>query len=147
MYLFAWRSPLREGAYGSCHALDLPFSFGNLDLPGIAEFAGSGPGVERLARNWMDAWAAFARSGDPSHPGIGSWPHYTAETRDTMVFGEKSGATRAPCEAERAACDALEGGAALRRFRAAARRAWRRCSIAGSRRSPVARPSWAVADA
>jgi hypothetical protein len=29
-----------------------------------------------------------------------------------MVFGEKSGATRAPCEAERAACDALEGGAA-----------------------------------
>jgi para-nitrobenzyl esterase len=112
MYLFAWRSPLREGAYGSCHALDLPFSFGNLDLPGIAEFAGSGPGVERLARNWMDAWAAFARSGDPSHPGIGSWPHYTAETRDTMVFGEKSGATRAPCEAERAACDALEGGAA-----------------------------------
>jgi para-nitrobenzyl esterase len=107
MYLFAWRSPLRGGAFGSCHALDLPFTFGNLDLPGIAEFAGSGPAAERLARDWMDAWIAFARDGDPSHAGIGRWPRYTAESRSTMVFGEKSGAVDAPLEAERAAWDAL----------------------------------------
>jgi para-nitrobenzyl esterase len=109
MYLFAWRSPLRGGAHGACHALDLPFTFGNLDLPGIAEFAGGGPAAERLAHDWMDAWLAFARAGDPSHPGIGAWPRYTKESRTTMVFGDKSGAVDAPLEAERALWDELEG--------------------------------------
>lgn len=107
MYLFGWRSPLRGGAFGACHALDLPFSFGNLDLPGIPEFAGSGPAAERLARDWMDAWIAFARDGDPAHAGIGRWPRYTEKSRSTMVFGERSAAVDAPLEAERAAWDAL----------------------------------------
>jgi para-nitrobenzyl esterase len=111
MYLFAWRSPLRGGAYGACHAIDLPFTFGNLDAPGIAEFAGSGPAAENLAREWMDAWIAFARDGDPSHAGIGPWPRYTRERRTTMLFGERSGAVDAPREAERAAWDALAGPA------------------------------------
>jgi para-nitrobenzyl esterase len=102
-YLFAWRSPLRDGAYGSCHALDLPFTFGNLDVPGIAEFAGQGPPALRLAGEIMDAWLAFAASGDPSHPGIGAWPTYTEERRATMRFGERSGAVDAPFEVERAA--------------------------------------------
>lgn len=59
--------------------------------------------------DWMDAWIAFAREGDPSHAGVGPWPRYTGESRETMVFGEKSGAWSAPFEAERAAWDALPG--------------------------------------
>jgi para-nitrobenzyl esterase len=102
MYLFTWRSPLRGGAYGACHALDLPFTFGNLDAPGMPEFAGTGPAAQRLAGCAMDAWLAFARDGDPSHAAIGPWPRYDAARRATMLFGEKCGAALAPLEAERA---------------------------------------------
>ncbi len=31
------------------------------------------------------AWAAFARTGDPSQPGL-PWPAYTLELRGTMVW-------------------------------------------------------------
>ena len=59
--------PRGGGVHGACHALDLPFSFGNLDAPGMREFAGAGAPPQRLAEQMMDAWCAFARSGDPSH--------------------------------------------------------------------------------
>jgi para-nitrobenzyl esterase len=55
----------------------------------------------------MDAWVAFARDGDPSHPAIGCWPRYTAERRSTMRFAEETAAVDAPLEAERAACEDL----------------------------------------
>jgi para-nitrobenzyl esterase len=108
MYLFAWRSPLRGGAYGACHALDLPFTFGTLDAPGMREFAGGGPAAERLAGQLMDAWLAFARDGDPAHAAIGPWPRYDAARRATMRFGEACGVELAPQEAERAVWDELD---------------------------------------
>ena len=37
----------------------------------------------------MDAWLAFARTGDPSTPAL-PWPVYDRETRPTMVFGRES---------------------------------------------------------
>lgn len=101
VYLFDWPSPL-EGGLGACHALDIPFTFGTLDLPGMREFAGDGPGARALAGHVMDAWCGFARCGDPGHPGIGAWPRYDRERRSTMVLGEKCGAVDAPYEAERA---------------------------------------------
>jgi para-nitrobenzyl esterase len=86
VYRFGWRSPDAGGALGACHALDLPFTFGNLDAPGMAAFAGGGPDAEALARDWMDAWCAFARTGDPSHPAIGTWPPYERARRATLHF-------------------------------------------------------------
>jgi para-nitrobenzyl esterase len=44
---------------------------------------------EQLSRNLAGAWAAFARTGDPSQPGL-AWPRYTAGERATMVFDVKS---------------------------------------------------------
>jgi para-nitrobenzyl esterase len=111
MYLFAHASPAQGGALGSCHALDLPFTFGNLDSPEMRRFAGEGPAVVALAGSWMDATVAFARSGDPSHPGIGCWPAYDAARRATMRFGEKCHAVDAPLDAERAALAEASGGA------------------------------------
>jgi len=108
MYRFTWRSPFDGGKLGSCHALDLPFTFGTLDSPGMAAFAGSGPVVERIAGDWMDAWLAFARSGDPSHARIGAWPAYSAARRATMALGERCGVELAPLEAERAALDGVD---------------------------------------
>jgi para-nitrobenzyl esterase len=55
----------------------------------------------------MDAWIAFARTGDPAHPGIGPWPAYDVDDRTTMVFDRTSGAQAAPFEAERAVWDAM----------------------------------------
>lgn len=102
MYQFTWPSPLQEGALGACHALDLPFTFGTLEAPGMKEFAGTGPVPERISQQVMDAWVAFARTGDPSHSGIGPWPTYDAERRATFLFGEHSHVHDAPEEIERA---------------------------------------------
>jgi para-nitrobenzyl esterase len=101
-YRFGWRSPDAGGRLGACHALDLPFTFGNLDAPGMAAFTGGGAGAQALARDWMDAWCAFARSGDPSHAAIGAWPRYDAARRATYHFGAERRVADAPDDAERA---------------------------------------------
>lgn len=33
-----------------------------------------------------EAWIAFAKEGDPNHPGIPAWKPYTLENRETMIF-------------------------------------------------------------
>ncbi len=103
MYHFTWESPARGGIHGACHALDLPFTFGNLDAPGMSEFAGAGEAAARLAVQMLDAWCAFARWGDPSHSGIGEWPRYDAARRASMELGARCGVVDAPREPERAA--------------------------------------------
>ena len=102
LYLFVQESPARRGALGACHALELPFVFGTLEAPGQDRFAGSGPAVEKLSEQMMDAWLGFARSGDPSHPGIGVWPGYAVDARPTLVFGPESRCVDAPLDEERA---------------------------------------------
>ena len=109
-YLFCHESPARRGALGSCHALDLPFVFGTYELPGQDKFAGSGPAVEKLSQQMMDAWVAFAKTGHPGHDGIGQWLPYNQQERQTMIFGPETRLMAAPFEAERAAWDALLRG-------------------------------------
>ena len=106
-YLFTWPSPAARGILGSCHALELGFVFGTNHLPGMPQFAGTGPTVERIATQMQDAWLAFARTGNPACESIGAWPMYDASKRATMIFGEKSGAQDAPYDAERRAWDAV----------------------------------------
>jgi para-nitrobenzyl esterase len=103
MYRFTWRSPLRGGALGACHALDVPFALGTYELPGLRAFAGEGPDAARVAHNVMNAWAAFARSGDPSHPGIPAWPPYAPPHRATLELGAACRVVDAPDEARRRA--------------------------------------------
>jgi para-nitrobenzyl esterase len=55
----------------------------------------------------MDAWIAFAKTGDPSHAGVGAWPAYSTGERHTMIFGRHCGAQAAPFEDERAVWDEL----------------------------------------
>jgi para-nitrobenzyl esterase len=116
MYLFQWRSPLSDGGggtLGACHALDLPFTFGALE-PGPARAFACGDDPKGLADarvlsdRIIDAWTAFARSGDPSHPGIGSWPPYDTESRRTLLFGRDCCVCEAPLEAMRAVWDEPE---------------------------------------
>ncbi|HUC37519.1 MAG TPA: carboxylesterase/lipase family protein [Acidimicrobiales bacterium] len=98
-YLFTWESPAMHGALGSCHALELPFVFGNLDLPGLDRFVGAGPDAQALSAQMMDAWLSFAKTGDPG------WAPYDAERRSTMVFGPSSALQDAPMDEERALWD------------------------------------------
>ncbi len=85
-YLFSYESPALRGVLGACHALDLPFVFGNLKAPNQDRFAGTGEAVERLSRAMRHAWIAFARGGAPDLPGGVTWPAYDAALRRTMVF-------------------------------------------------------------
>ena len=109
LYQFDWESPARRGALGACHGLEVPFVWGTVGNNGNPRFTGTGPEADQLSRHMMDAWLAFAKTGDPSHPGIGAWPTYSTSDRQTMIFGRRCGAEAAPFEEERAIWDALLG--------------------------------------
>lgn len=79
LYYFAKDSGLEM--LGACHASEVAYVFHNLRddlLFGTAE-----PG---LADQISDAWANFARTGDPSTE-TNPWAPYTVENRETMVVG------------------------------------------------------------
>jgi para-nitrobenzyl esterase len=97
-YLFTWPSPLLEGALGACHAVDLPFTFGTLDMPGMEHFAGSGREPWALADRVQGSWIGFARGGTPDHA---AWPAYEAKRRATMLLGRECGVEDGPAEDER----------------------------------------------
>jgi para-nitrobenzyl esterase len=98
MYLFDWVSPLMNGILGSCHALDLGFVFGTLD----DNFTGSGEEAQALSRKMQEAWASFARDGDPSCESVGKWELYD-EGRETMILGRQCIMVEAPYDEERRA--------------------------------------------
>jgi para-nitrobenzyl esterase len=77
-YLFTYRSPVFGGALGACHALEM----------------------------MQDAWASFARTGNPSCESLGEWPAY-GDRRTTMILGTQSRLEDAPYEPERRAWDVL----------------------------------------
>jgi para-nitrobenzyl esterase len=64
-YAFTWEGP----AVGSCHGIDIPFTFGNF-VDGWDAFVGLDDDARALSASMRAAWAAFARTGDPG------WPAY-----------------------------------------------------------------------
>jgi para-nitrobenzyl esterase len=101
VYLFEWESPAFGGFLGSCHALELPFVFGVVDVPAVQLFTGGGAETETLSSQMQQAWLAFARTGDPTHAALeGGWPAWDPRKRTTMVFGRQTGAIDGPRNAE-----------------------------------------------
>jgi para-nitrobenzyl esterase len=113
LYRFDWTSPARGGALGACHGLEIPFVFGTIGRTGDDRMSGTGPDADRLAGHMMDAWIAFARHGDPSHSGVGTWPAYEPDTRPTMVFDRETAATTEPFPDETAMWADLTAGPAI----------------------------------
>ena len=108
-YIFDWISPAGDGATGAPHAVDIAFPFGTHAVNETAsEFFGSGPATDALAEAVMDAWAAFACSGNPSSEGLGDWPGYDPDARPTMMIGPRVHVARDPFSAERQAWDGIE---------------------------------------
>lgn len=81
-WYFTWQSPMLEDA-GAWHTAELAFCFDNTAR--CAQGTGNGPDAQALARKMATAWANFARTGDPSQPGL-PWPAFTPDRCPTMVF-------------------------------------------------------------
>ena len=77
LYEFAWRSPVLD--IGAAHAVEIPFVFDNLDLPGTAEMLGAAPDKE-LAAQLHATWIRFATTGDPG------WQPFD-DSSPVMIFG------------------------------------------------------------
>ena len=75
-YLFSEESP--NELLGSCHAIDLPFVFGNDD----DQIYPNPPA--HLIKEVQAAWISFAQTGNPSTPLVPGWKKYTADDRQTM---------------------------------------------------------------
>ncbi len=83
LYLFTYVSDFLGGLLKAGHGTEIPFVFDNTD---DVPFTGERPDKYQLAAAMSEAWTAFARSGNPNHPGIPDWEPYTLEKRATMIF-------------------------------------------------------------
>ena len=81
-YFFTWQSPMLEGA-GAWHTSELAFCFDNTQR--CAQGTGNTPEAQALAKKMATAWANFARSGNPSQPGL-VWTPADPDHGQTMVF-------------------------------------------------------------
>jgi len=75
----------------AAHAMEIAFVFRH-----VGNRFGAKPGAATLQDQISDAWIAFARSGNPNHPGLPVWPAYTMENRETMIFDVESRADNDP---------------------------------------------------
>jgi para-nitrobenzyl esterase len=104
MYLFAWETPVLGGRIHTPHDTEMLFVFDNVHTaPGLL---GTGKDLQPLADKTSGAWAAFARSGNPSQPGL-AWPAYTPAARATMVFDRETRVVNDPSRDERVAVQKL----------------------------------------
>ncbi len=89
LYEFAWGWPARGSGVGAAHLADLPYFFGNLHQPGVAEFLGedgAGPAAAEVARQASAAVAQFVSTGDLTRGLLAPWPPFTPDDRVTMVI-------------------------------------------------------------
>ena len=103
-YTLDWKSPMNDGALGSCHALDIPFAFGT--YANVPDFAGSGPAADELANTMVDIWTTFARTGNPAIGGR-EWPPYKPDARIQMMLGPNLRTESAWRATERAVWDGV----------------------------------------
>jgi para-nitrobenzyl esterase len=84
MYWFTWPTPAFGGTFGSCHAVDVPFAFHNLDRPGVEVFTGDGDDRTGVADSLAGALLRFASDGKPG------WSSYDLGDRATRRFDVES---------------------------------------------------------
>ncbi len=81
-YYFTWQSPMLEDA-GAWHSAELAFCFDNTKR--CEQGTGNTPEAQKLARTMATAWANFARTGNPSQPGL-VWTPSDPTRCQTMLF-------------------------------------------------------------
>ena len=81
-WYFTWQSPMLEDA-GAWHTAELAFCFDNTAR--CSQGTGHTPEAQALAKKMATAWASFARTGNPSQPGL-PWSPFNPDRCPTMVF-------------------------------------------------------------
>jgi para-nitrobenzyl esterase len=81
-YYFTWQSPMLEDA-GAWHTAELQFCFDNTKR--CQQGTGNTPEAQALAKKMATAWVNFARTGNPSQPGL-AWTPSDPVRCQTMVF-------------------------------------------------------------
>lgn len=82
-YYFTWQSPMLDGVAGAWHTAELAFCFDNTKR--CEQGTGNTPEAQALARKMATAWANFARTGNPSQPGL-AWKPSDPTRNQTMVW-------------------------------------------------------------
>ncbi len=85
-YWFTWQSPQLGGECGAWHTAELAFCFDNTKR--CEQGTGDTPQAQALAKKMSTAWASFARTGDPSQPGL-AWAPSDPARCQTMVFDKR----------------------------------------------------------
>ena len=81
-WYFTWQSPMLEDA-GAWHTAELAFCFDNTLR--CSQGTGNTREAQALAKKMATAWANFARTGNPSQPGL-KWTPFEPVRCPTMVF-------------------------------------------------------------
>jgi para-nitrobenzyl esterase len=89
-YVFTYEPPVMGRALGAFHTAEL----------GLVQRQTEVPEAKALSERLSGAWAAFARTGDPSLPDL-PWPAYELEERRAMRFDLDAGAIPDPDRALR----------------------------------------------
>jgi para-nitrobenzyl esterase len=84
-YYFTWQSPMLEDA-GAWHTAELAFCFDNTKR--CEQGTGNTPEAQALAKKMATAWVNFARTGNPSQPGL-TWTPSDPVRCQTMVFDNR----------------------------------------------------------
>lgn len=103
MYRFSYESevpvaPSVNYPMKTPHAIEIVFKFNHPENSGNS---GNRPERFDAARNMSHAWAAFARTSNPSFDGIPKWPAYTLKDRATMILDAKCTVENDPFREER----------------------------------------------
>lgn len=83
-YVYAWEYPI-DGGITAFHCSELAFCFHALNVPQIKTATGGGPVAMALQDKVAGAWVRFAKTGNPSQPGL-EWRPYTVDNPQAMVF-------------------------------------------------------------
>jgi para-nitrobenzyl esterase len=105
VYHFEKPTPVRDGKLKVPHAIEITYAFDNIDLS--AAMTGTGPDKHALADKISALWTAFARTGDPSIPGL-KWDPYSDGRRSIMILDDHPRLQIDPYREERLAISAVK---------------------------------------
>lgn len=87
VYRWDWETPVMNLL--APHTIEIPFVFNHID----ACQSMTGPinaSMKKLEKQTATTWATFARTGNPNHKDLPTWPAYKAENKAVMLFDAPS---------------------------------------------------------
>lgn len=82
-YYFTWQTPILDGIPGAWHTAELQFCFDNTKR--CEQGTGNTPEAQALATKMATAWSNFAKTGNPSQPGV-TWTATDPDRNQTMIW-------------------------------------------------------------